>query len=69
VLCTGPADGIARLTAITLPAVDLGGSTSNVSFNVRIPLPEGVTCSQPTVKVTYAISINPNVQPTPTPSP
>jgi YbbR domain-containing protein len=67
--CTGPADAIGRLTTITLPAVDLGGSTSNVSFNVTIPLPDGVTCSQAKAKVTYAISQNPNIQPTPTPTP
>jgi YbbR domain-containing protein len=69
VQCTGPADAIARLTTITLPAVDLGGSTSNVSFNPRIPIPDGVTCSQTTAKVTYAISQNPNIEPTPTPPP
>jgi YbbR domain-containing protein len=69
VQCTGPADAIGRLTVINLPAVDLGGSTSNVSFNVRIPIPEGVSCSQPTVKVTYAISQNPNILPSPTPTP
>jgi YbbR domain-containing protein len=69
VQCTGPADAIARLTTFTLPAVDLGGSTSSVSFNIRIPIPEGVACSQTTAKVTYAIAQNPNIQPTPTPTP
>jgi len=69
VQCTGPADAIARLTTITLPAVDLGSSTSNVSFNPRIPIPDGVACSQTTAKLTYAISLNPNIQPTPSPTP
>ncbi|HEV2035476.1 MAG TPA: CdaR family protein [Candidatus Dormibacteraeota bacterium] len=68
VLCTGPADAIANLTSITLPAVDLGSSTSTVSFNVRIPFPAGVTCGVATARITYVISQNPNVNPTPTPS-
>jgi YbbR domain-containing protein len=68
VLCTGPADAVANLSPITLPAVDLGSSTSSISFNVRIPLPAGVTCSGATARITYSISQNPNVQPTPSPS-
>lgn len=67
VLCTGPGDAIASLTSITLPAVDLGNSTSNASFNVKIPLPSGVTCGVLAAKITYSISQNPNVQPTTSP--
>ena len=67
VVCTAPPDTLSRLTNITLPAVDLGSSTSTVTFNVRIPLPEGVTCNVTTAKITYAISPNPNVSPTPSP--
>ena len=67
VLCTGPADAIVNLNSLTLPAVDLGTSTSTVSFNVKIPLPAGVTCGVLTAKITYSIAPNPNVQPTPTP--
>ncbi|MEO8745389.1 MAG: CdaR family protein [Candidatus Dormiibacterota bacterium] len=69
VLCTGPADAIASLTAITLPGVDLGSSTSNASFKVQIPAPTGVTCSSATARVTYAISANPNTSPSPSASP
>ncbi len=67
VLCTGPADAIANLNSITLPAVDLGSSTSNATFNVKIPLPAGVTCGVITAKITYSIAQNPNVQPTTSP--
>ena len=67
VLCSGPGDAIANLTSITLPAVDLGTSTSTATFNVKIPLPAGVTCSVLSAKITYSISQNPNVQPTPSP--
>jgi hypothetical protein len=56
------------MNSITLPAVDLGTSTSTVSFNVKIPLPAGVTCGVLTAKITYTISPNPNVQPTTSPS-
>lgn len=68
VLCTGPADAIVNLNSITLPAVDLGSATSTVSFNVKIPLPAGVTCGVLTAKITYTISQNPNLQPSPSPS-
>jgi YbbR domain-containing protein len=68
VLCTGPGDAIANLNTITLPVVDLGTSTSNASFNVKIPLPAGVTCNVLSAKITYLISQNPNVLPTPSPS-
>jgi YbbR domain-containing protein len=68
VLCTGPADAIANLTSITLPAVDLGTSTSTAGFNVRIPVPTGVTCSASTARITYVIAQNPNVNPSPAPS-
>lgn len=67
VVCTGPSDAIASLTSITLPAVDLSKRTSNANFTVQIPLPAGVTCNVATAKITYAISANPNAQPSPSP--
>jgi hypothetical protein len=52
---------------LTLPAVDLSGHTSNVTFRVTIPYPSGVSGTIATARVTYTISANPNVQVSPTP--
>jgi YbbR domain-containing protein len=68
VLVTGPADALAHLTSITLPAQDLGSATSDVSFRLQIPFPAGVTGSVTIARLAYSISPNPNTQATPSPS-
>jgi hypothetical protein len=69
VLVTGRADILLKVTSLTLPAADLGGHTSTFSVSVAIPYPAGVTGPTGPVRVTYAISPNPAVQTSPTPSP
>jgi YbbR-like protein. len=66
---SGRADLLARITTLSLPAVDLSGSTSDVTFRLSIPYPAGVAGSVQTARVTYSISPNPALQATPTPSP
>lgn len=69
VLCTGLPAAVSTLTPITLPGVDLGHSTSNVTFKVQVPVPAaGVTCSPSIASVTYTIAPNPSTQPSPTPT-
>jgi hypothetical protein len=69
VLITGKADALSKIKSITLPAVDLTGHTSEITFRVTIPYPSTVTGSAAVARITYSISANPNVQPTPTPTP
>jgi YbbR-like protein len=69
VLITGKADALIKIKSLTLPAVDLTGHTSEVTFRVTIAYPSTVTGSVATARVTYSISANPNVQATPTPTP
>jgi YbbR domain-containing protein len=68
VLISGKADVLSKIKNITLPAVDLSGHTSDFTFRITIPYPAGVTGSVQTARVTYSISRNPNVQPSPTPT-
>jgi hypothetical protein len=69
VVISGSAANLSKIQKIlTLPAVDLSGRTSNFTFKVTIPYPSGVTGSVATARVTYSISANPNVQPSPTPT-
>jgi hypothetical protein len=65
VVITGPADALVKITIITLPAVDLTGRTSDATFRLQLTYPNGVTGSVRQVTVTYQISRNPNVQPSP----
>lgn len=67
VVVSGAPEELARITSITLPAVDLSGATSNKTFQVTIPYPATVTPSgSPAVaKVTYSIGPDPNVSPSP----
>jgi YbbR domain-containing protein len=65
---TGPPDVLAGISRITLPAVALGGFTSDHTFRVSIPSPDpSVSLSQNLANVTYNISKNPAVTPTPSP--
>jgi YbbR domain-containing protein len=68
VVISGPPAVLAKITTLKLPAVDLSGHTSDVTFTVTIPYPSGVTWSVATARVTYSISPDPNVQPSPTPA-
>jgi len=67
VLISGKADALSKIKSLTLPAVDLSGRTSDVTFRVTIDYPSSVTGSVATARVTYSISANPNVQPSPSP--
>jgi YbbR domain-containing protein len=70
VLCTGSGPAVGSLTEITLPGVDLGHSTSTVTFKVQVPVPAaGVVCSPSVATVKYTIAPNPSAQPSPTPTP
>lgn len=68
VVVTGRADALVSLQSLALPSVDLTGHTTNFTFRVTIPYPAGVNGSVPTARITYLISANPNVQPSPTPT-
>jgi YbbR domain-containing protein len=69
VLITGKADVLSKIRSLTLPAVDLTGHTSEITFRVTIAYPSTVTGSIATARVTYSISPNPNAQASPTPTP
>ncbi len=68
VLISGKADVLVKIQNLILPSVDLSGRTSNFTFRVTIPYPNGVAGSVATARVTYSISANPNVRPSPTPT-
>ncbi len=61
VTISGAAAVLQRVRNITLSPVDLSGSTSDVTFEVGINYPTGVTGSVTTATVKYTISPNPNV--------
>ena len=56
-----------RVRNIVLPAMDLSNRTSDATFQVQIPYPNGVTGDAQTATVKYSISANPNVSPSPGP--
>jgi YbbR domain-containing protein len=65
---TGPPDVLAKITAIILPAVSLAGYTSDHVFRVTVPPPDpSVTVNVSVANVTYSISKNPAVSPSPSP--
>jgi hypothetical protein len=64
---SGRADILAKITSLALAAVDLSGSTSDVTVRITIAYPAGVAGTVQTARVTYSISANPNTQPTPSP--
>ncbi|HET6311401.1 MAG TPA: CdaR family protein [Candidatus Nitrosotalea sp.] len=65
VVISGPPDTLTTITMITLPAVDLGGATSNRTFQIPVPYQNGVTGSVAVARVTYTISPNPAASPPP----
>jgi hypothetical protein len=68
VLISGSPEVLGKITTLALPAVDLSRQTSNFTFKVTIPYPNGVTGSVATATVTFFISANPVVQASPTPA-
>jgi hypothetical protein len=62
VTISGAAAVLQRVRNITLPPDDLSGSTSDVTFEVGINYPNGVTGSVATATVRYSISRDPNVR-------
>ncbi len=68
VTITGDATLLQRITSITLPSQDLSGSTSDATFQVAIPYPNGLSGSVANATVKYSISRNPNVSASPSPS-
>jgi YbbR domain-containing protein len=63
VVISGAPEVLVKITTLTLPAVDLSGHTSDVTFKVTIPIPDGVVGSMAVARVTYSISPNPNASP------
>ena len=66
VVINGDPAAVSHVQRINLPGVDLSNSTSDATFQVTITYPNGTSGSIQTATVTYAISRNPNVHPTPT---
>ena len=62
---TGDPNTLQRVRSITLPPVDLSGSTSDATFQVSIPYPNGIAGAVQTAMVRYSIARNPNVSPSP----
>jgi YbbR domain-containing protein len=65
VVISGPPDTLTTITMITLPAVDLGGATSNRTFQIPVPYQNGITGPVAVARVTYTISPNPAASPPP----
>jgi YbbR domain-containing protein len=65
VTITGDPILIGKFRNVTLPAVDLTGRTSDATFQVAIPYPDGVSGSVSTATIKYSISPNPAVSPSP----
>jgi YbbR domain-containing protein len=69
VVVSGRADALAKITTLSLPPVDLSTHSSTFTVTLSITYPAGVSGSAQIARVTYSISANPNVQPTPSPTP
>jgi YbbR domain-containing protein len=68
VVISGDPALLGRISRITLPPVDLSRATSDSTFTVAIPYPDGTTGPVGNATVKYSISPNPNVSPSPSPS-
>jgi YbbR domain-containing protein len=64
VTVSGNPTALARIHNITLPPADLSRNTSDATFTIAIPYPDGVTGSPATATVKYSISPNPPPSPT-----
>ena len=67
VVISGDPGVLGRMQRITLPAEDLSKSTSDATFQIQIPYPNGTSGSVALVTVVYSISRNPQVSPGPGP--
>jgi len=65
VTITGDPAALLRVTNIALPGIDLSTSTSDATFQVAIPYPNGISGSVANATVKYSIAQNPNVSPGP----
>jgi YbbR domain-containing protein len=63
VVISGPPEVLAKITLVTLPAVDLSNATSNKTFQVSIAYPDPAVVGPQVAKVTYSISANPTASP------
>jgi YbbR domain-containing protein len=63
VVITGDAAIVGRIQRITLPSVDLSTRTSDFTFQITIPYPDGTAGNVATARVTYTIARNPNTSP------
>jgi hypothetical protein len=68
VVISGDPALLGRISRITLPPIDLSRSTSDATFAVAIPYPDGTMGSVANATVKYSISPNPNVSPSPSAS-
>ena len=67
VIISGDPVQVAKVHNITLPAVDLSGRTSDATFSINIPYPDGISGNAATATIKYSISANPAVSPSPSP--
>jgi YbbR domain-containing protein len=65
VLITGDPGVLGRIQRITLTAVDLSSYTSDATFTIAIPYPDGTAGTVANATVRYSISPNPAVSPSP----
>lgn len=65
VTISGDPVALGRVRNVMLPSVDLTGRTSDATFTVAIPYPDGISGSVATATVKYSISANPNASPSP----
>ena len=65
VVISGDAATLGRIRNIVLLSVDLSGRTSDTTFQLQIPYPEGTSGPASTATVKYSISPDPSVSPPP----
>ena len=58
---TGAPAAVGRQRTITLPAVDLSSSTSDITIRLNVVYPPGITGQTETATIRYTIAKNPNV--------
>jgi YbbR domain-containing protein len=68
VTISGDPAALLRVSSIILPSQDLSSSTSDATFQVAIPYPNGVSGTVANATVKYSIARNPNVSPSASPS-
>jgi YbbR-like protein len=61
VIITGDPAAVGRTRFISLPAQDLSESRADVTFQVAVSYPNGISGSEETVTIKYTIARNPNV--------